>query len=236
MPFMPGSEIKILVLQAPREYPPLDCMFSFENLCREAFLNGIKTIPLRVTGAHNYGFWCFCDGMDYALAHGCTHLFLSADDMKFAERTLCRLVQDDKDIVGGFYCKRGDDGEPSPACFISDPENYQKYIDEEALVQTEFMSGHAALIKIHVLQEMAKKYPELEWVDEKGKSHSLLTMPMLRDKRLYLDDFAFSLRAREAGFECWLDFGVNCSHKIGGFARMNKTKKEVVPCLQPVTK
>jgi hypothetical protein len=69
---------------------------------------------------------------------------------------------------------------------------------------------------------MISDHPELEYETEDGAVQWSLWYPMIRNRKFYLDDWAFSIRARESGFTLWDDYSLVCPHYAGNFMTFGK--------------
>jgi hypothetical protein len=71
-------------------------------------------------------------------------------------------------------------------------------------------------VKRKVLEDMAKAYPELDYHNVgDGEIVHGFWIPYIepKEQRLFCDDWAFCMRARNIGYKCWLDFGVRLEHR-----------------------
>ena len=150
-----------------------------------------------------------------------THLMITGDDVWHPENTISKLISDDKDIVSGIYWMRNKERKKL-ALYIDDSENVDEYLSKGSLIRSPYSSGHTLTIKRTVVETLTKLHPELNVVVEDGSTQCYLFFPFIEDGKLYLDDWAFSKRATAAGFECWLDFGVQLKHKTEEWLEIGK--------------
>ena len=141
-----------------------------------------------------------------------SHLMWASDDTIPSEDIIVRLVNDDKDIISGVYRTR-DPNTPTLAVWGGDTESFNKYLEDGAVIEREFSSGHSLLMKQEVVSAVYDAHPELDFVTAEGVTIRSLFMPFIRDKKIYLNDWAFCQRAKDLGFKCWVDFGVKLNHK-----------------------
>jgi len=132
----------------------------------------------------------------------CSHLFFMDSDMSFPEATLSRLLQDDKDIVGGFYTVKI---EPyNSTCFVDNRAGekipYQTYnpVAGDTLKQVCSIGTGCMLIKRKVFE--STKWPWFYY------------RPYGDEEKFATEDVVFCDNARERGFEVWCDFTIKCGH------------------------
>jgi hypothetical protein len=143
-----------------------------------------------------------------------THVLFASDDTICETDFLVRLVKDDKPIISGVYRKR-DPNSNELAVYGVAGEPWNEWVKEGKLLKREFSSGHGMLVKREVFEKVVKKFPELQYKDEDGTISNAPCIPYIdqKIKKIYLDDWAFSQRAKECGFTCWIDCGVKLKHR-----------------------
>jgi hypothetical protein len=165
-----------------------------------------------VYGFHNTGY-----ALSNFMESDATHLFFAADDMTYPSDIFIRLINAKKDIIAGIYRTR-DLSQIQPAIYAPDIEEFKKNLRSGGLVETEYISGHAFLIKRCVIDKMIVDYPELEYINlHTNKKEWAIFMPLIVNKRMFMDDWSFSIRAKRSGFSLWYDYGVKCGHWAGDF-------------------
>jgi len=128
-----------------------------------------------------------------AVKKGCDYIFMVDDDMIYPEDTLERLLEANKDIIGGVaYTK------------YEKQELVVEYLDEkkEGLFKAKAVGGGVLLIKCDVF----KKIPQ-PWYGYKWTEHGAISMS---------NDWFFCEKARKAGFDIWCDTRILAGH-IGLF-------------------
>ena len=207
--------MKILICFAPRSQPFDESMDSLNEVVGVARTAGFSVNVMKIRrgapGWHNSG-----PALSFFLRDPeATHLFIAADDMIYPKDLLMRLVGDDKDIVCAVYRKNRID-QVEFANSDPEPEKILDKYNSRGLHETQFASGHTMTIKRKVIEKMVADYPGLHY-DHLGETHYGLFLPMVRDRKAYQDDWAFSIRARESGFSIWNDYGCRCKHFCGEF-------------------
>jgi hypothetical protein len=219
------GKASVYVLLCPREQPDIRSYRSLEDACATANAAGIATMLVPIIGGAP-GFHNANVGIHLFRQTDCTHLFFAADDMLFPAHILVKLVEDDKDIVNGVYRKRRIDI-IDPANYSASPDVFLQKLKEKGVYETEWGSGHTMMVKRPVIEKMAADYPELTYDVDKPEPHtvSALWLPMIHERKMLMDDWSFSLRARQSGFTIWEDFSLNCPHFGGDFISFPSMEK-----------
>jgi hypothetical protein len=116
-------------------------------------------------------------------------LFLDSD-MTFPVHTLHALLLHDKDVVGANYVKRKDGPYDANSCGM-DKKMIVTKPDSTGLVKADFVGTGIMLIKTSVFPEMSKPWFGIQYIEAKDDFGS--------------DDVFFCRKAREAGFDIWVD-------------------------------
>jgi len=125
-----------------------------------------------------------------AVNNGSSHLFFVDDDMIFPSDTLDRLLEHDKDIVGGVYMTKYDKQEP-----------VVEYLDEErptGLFKVAAIGTGCLLIKIDVFKKLPQSWFKYEWYDNGMVKRS--------------HDWIFCEDARNMGYDVWADPTLDIKH------------------------
>ena len=125
------------------------------------------------------------------------------DDDNPPLRNVLELLREDKDVVGGVYAGRDDNGIHFH-CYKLKPEypkefGFLQYTPEErvGLRKVDALAAGCMMIRRNVLEKIKRPFEDI--FDEDG---ILITN----------DDMAFCLKCREAGFEVWAHWEYVCSH------------------------
>ena len=134
-----------------------------------------------------------------AVSGGYTHVLMLDLDMAYPPNTLSKLLEADKDIVGGFYLRRHQP--PIPFYFKDTGVRYQvqpTWPTEIGVLSTAAIPGGGILIRSEVFQKIrpphftfGKKMPDGTGIGE---------------------DIYFSQRARDAGYTLWCHTGLIYGH------------------------
>ncbi len=123
-----------------------------------------------------------------AVNAGCEYLFMVDDDMIYEPDTLERLLEHDKDIIGGLYYTKYEVQEP-----------VLEYLDKkEGLFEVKAMGGGLLLIKCDVF----RKVPQ-PWYGYVTNDNGSIKMS---------NDWFFCYKARDNGFKVWCDSTITAKH------------------------
>jgi hypothetical protein len=146
-----------------------------------------------------------------------THAFLASDDTVCEPDILVKLVSRDKLIISGVYRKR-DPKTNELAVYGKPGEPWDEWVKEGKLIPREFSSGHSMLVKREVFEKVVSKFGNMDYIDEDESIKHAVWIPYVdpKIKKIYLDDWAFSQRAKEAMPDkqvCWIDCSVKLTHR-----------------------
>ncbi len=153
---------------------------------------------------------------------GWTHVIWIDSDIEFDPRCVHSMLADDKDIVGGFYPKKG-----LPIDFASSPMPEGE--ETEGLFETDYVATGFMLVKREVIEGMIKFYPESRFFYQ-GSDEYYDLFPSYIDEessnRLYLtEDFAFCKLARKAGYKAFMSKRFTLGHHgVFTFSKENEER------------
>jgi hypothetical protein len=140
-----------------------------------------------------------------AIEHKFDYLFFVDDDMTISKDTLAKLIEADKDIIGGVYISRHDQ---MPCVFEAKKEGnvtlYRTLNKIDGIQEVDAMGTGCMLIKREVLIEMAKKHDTSMFEFAKEFVNGVLNQKG--------EDVIFCERAKELGFEVWAHAEVKPGH------------------------
>jgi GT2 family glycosyltransferase len=118
-------------------------------------------------------------------------------DIAFGPTTVAQLVNHDKDIVAGIYRQR----RPSQVLEVFD-KNYRPYYEANQFGDKLFEVGAiglgCALIKVDVFKKIG--YPQFDYHRAIKAEDSLS------------EDVDFCMKARNKGYQVWIDPEIRCDH------------------------
>lgn len=129
-----------------------------------------------------------------------SHVLWIDADLKFEPRCIRRLLVDNKDIVGGYYPKKGLPIEPASAPVAQGEET-------EHLLETSYVATGFMMIKREVIEAMIEHYKD-ELTFRYGDMDGCVALfnTMIDENGTYLtEDYAFCHRAKSLGFRVWMD-------------------------------
>lgn len=131
-----------------------------------------------------------------AIMDDCTHILFIDSDMYFEETALDRLLARKKDIIGVHYNRRAIPLESTAKIPISEK------LKNKELIKAEGLGTGFLLINIDVFKKM--KHPWFFF--EQSQNGDLLVG----------EDYWFCKRAKEAGFDIWVDLSIPMKH-VGNY-------------------
>lgn len=133
-----------------------------------------------------------------ALTTDCTHLLWLDADMKFPTNTLQALLSHNKDIIACNYSTRV--APHRPVAFRSEHDLDARVHNGNGIQKIFAVGMGCMLVKRQVYETMAKPYFSVTWNDDYTN--------------LVGEDIYFCTRAKEAGYEIWLenDISKNIAH------------------------
>lgn len=137
------------------------------------------------------------------LANDADYLFFMDSDMAFPQGTLQRLLDHDKDIVGGVYCKKY---EPY-ACtigYVRDGKLYSADKFPPGLDEVSSMGTGCLLIHSKVFKDMPFPWFEYKVASDMGLDY--------KDQHFMTEDVVFCLKAGKMGYKLYCDFSIKCTH------------------------
>lgn len=128
-----------------------------------------------------------------------THVLWIDSDLRFKPEYIHSMILDDKDIVGGFYPKKG-----LPIDFASCPEPGGE--ETESLFETMYCATGFMLIKREVVEQMYEHFAEELTFKYQGVDDIVdLFAPIIDEDGVYLtEDYAFCKRAKSLGYKTFM--------------------------------
>jgi len=142
----------------------------------------------------------------------CDYMFTLDDDISLPSEALVKLVEADKDIIGGFYrLKQAFNEENENAFAVRWAGEGDLTVDD--VVEVTYVSSGCVMYKRSFLEQMVKDYPELYYKNNvDGEDRWMLYQPFVYKNEYLSEDWAFCQRARDKGHKIWLHGGVRCDH------------------------
>ncbi len=143
----------------------------------------------------------------------CTHILCIDSDLGWPAQSVIALLQKNVDFVAGVYPARG-----AEKAFTFRPclqENGSIFVDKEKqLLKMDHIPAGFMLIKRAVIQKMMDDHPQLKFVpkDPKMPSGYALFNTEIEGGEFWGEDYIFCKRARESGFDVWVDPLIQFNH------------------------
>lgn len=145
------------------------------------------------------------------LKSDCTDLVFIDDDVGFPADGLWKLLQHDRDIVGGIYPKKTETPQwpfiaaaDADGNFVCDPET--------GLIECEGLPTGFLRIRRNVFEVMTEKFHERRYTNDQGDElHEFFPVERIGNRK-FGEDYRFCQMARECGFKLWADPDIDFSH------------------------
>lgn len=137
-----------------------------------------------------------------------THLMFIDSDMGFEPDLIWNLLERKKDIVGGAYVQKAFPFWPNAGNLLEDGVRYNLRSPDYSgksggLIPVDMLGTGLMLIRRKVLDTMP--YPWFEFLKIPSPAARMLTPIHQQTEEILGEDVAFCRKARELGFEIWLD-------------------------------
>lgn len=190
----------------------INTAFNLAQLCALAGQHGISVV---------FGHLSGCSIITVArnalvnkfLASDCTDLlFIDADVIATADDILRLLAQSsDKDIAAGLYPRRAIDKN----FFVDIPHDEEgNMIFDGSMLKVNRIGTGFMMIKRYVLEKLIADHPEWKYEtkpEEGSEAYAVFDFANVNGKYTG-EDYLFCDRAREAGFEVWVDVEISLPH------------------------
>lgn len=157
------------------------------------------------------------------LDQGYAHLFFLDSDVLAPPDIIYRLLATGRDLVGALYFKRGDNYPPSASTLIYTPEDKASPIKMGPLpkfnygdiIPVDFLPAGATLISRRCLEDVARNFGHpFEWGMDPGFGPFM--GPDGQPLPGFSEDYMFSWRAKQIGYQPFLATGIVCLHEMTG--------------------
>jgi hypothetical protein len=212
-----GKEIaRVYIGVCSLRSPKWKFVISIQRAIAEAAQKGITTMLVPHLGdslisrARNDAMADFLQEDDYE------YLLTLDDDINVPRDAIVNLVDRGQDIVSGFYRLKSDEGLLAIRTMTGQkPEikYYRDLINEGGAVQVRYASTGCLMVHRKVCEKMIQENPDLKYKQNlTGRKQYALYNPMIYKGEYLSEDWAFCQRARDAGFQVWVDGRVLCGH------------------------
>lgn len=132
-----------------------------------------------------------------AIERGCTHVLFVDSDMAFEKDTITRLIDKNKDIIGVHYNLRKDP--PTTTVHMDKEKKARVAIDHpDGLLTCDAVGTGLLLVNLDVFKKLS--HPWFFWESD-GNGEVVMG-----------EDYWFCKKAREAGFDVWVDLTIPVKH------------------------
>jgi len=160
-----------------------------------------------VSRARNEAFAAF-------LYSKCKYFLFVDDDIAIPVDGITKLVQAEKDIIGGLYRLKRED-KVLAARALSPFSVKEKHNSPDQIVEMQYISTGCFMITREMAQTMWDSYQELAYTaneKETDKERVAVFQPYIYNGEYLSEDWAFCQRAIDIGYKIYGHCGVLCSH------------------------
>ncbi len=207
---------KVLVNVCSRRAPEWGMILTLQNAMQYASRHNISTrLSPRV------GESLICRARNNSLVEyigtDCDYLMTKDDDIEIPLTGIVKLIEADKDIIGGFYRLKDKTAAHTAVRMDRDRKHeipdFPEIFKKELVVPAKYVSTGCMLVKRHVFLKMIGHYKELHYTQNLTKKQAwALYQPYIHENEYLSEDWAFCQRAEDIGFEVWAHGGVRCNH------------------------
>lgn len=140
-----------------------------------------------------------------------THVLCVDSDVGWPPLAVLSMIQTEKDFIAGVYPTRWDG---KGFFYTPSLDSNGKRIMEKHLMKVEYIPAGFMLISRNVISKMREKYKELYYESEDNPNDKAYCFfdTEVSDKKLWGEDYVFARRARNAGFDIWVDPLIEFQH------------------------
>lgn len=179
---------KVIIATPVRDYVTSAYTFSIANLMKKCGQDG-QHIELRMLQGSEVAMQRQQLAVDALAETDFTHILWIDSDMRFPSNLLQALLSHKKDIIACNYSTRVP---PHKPVAFKDVYNLDKRVyDGTGLEMVEAVGMGAMLVKREVFEKLEKPFFSVKWLDDYTS--------------LMGEDIYFCFKAREAGFDIWLE-------------------------------
>lgn len=149
--------------------------------------------------------------VDTFLKSDCTHMLCVDSDLGWPFQCVRGLLSHDLDFVGGVYPTRRENAFLFRPIF-NDDKSIRK--TEKGLLEMESIPAGFMLLKRQMLEKMVRHFPHLYFSPKdptKPSGYALFNTEVINEE-FWGEDYVFCLRARQAGFQIWVDPCIEFDH------------------------
>lgn len=141
----------------------------------------------------------------------CDYLFTLDDDIELPQDAMTKLIQADKDIIGGVYRLKRKEVKANPYAIRFLDED--RVIDYDEIAEVQYISTGCIMHKREFIEKLVDQYRGLFFYENlTANKIPALYMPYIYNNEYLSEDWAFCQRAIDKGHKIWLHGGVHCTH------------------------
>lgn len=146
------------------------------------------------------------------LASDCTHMLCIDSDLGWPAHAVHGLLKHDKDFIAGLYPCRGE----NTFLFRAQTKEDKSLIVEDNLIKMDYVPAGFMLIKKCVIEKMTEHFKHLKFIPKhpsaREEDGTCLFDTEVWEGEFWGEDYTFCRRARECGFDIWVDPMIEFDH------------------------
>ncbi len=206
------SETKVFVSVPSNRNPEWGMIMSLTLALAYAGKKGIRAILQPLLGESLISRARIIE-MATFLESDCTHLYTQDDDVEIPGDTIIKLIEADKDIIGGAYRLKDPHEIRVAIRQLKGGADVATALSNEKAIQVRYVSTGCMMVKRKVFENTIQIFRDLEYGRNQSKQRLFaLYMPFIHEDEYLSEDWAFCERAIMAGFTVWMHGGIMCRH------------------------
>lgn len=168
-----------------------------------------------------------CMALFAFLKSDCKWLFTLDDDIALPAQAMVKLIEADKDMVGGLYRLKSQTVNRNP--FAIRFLNEDVHVGKDSVHEVQYVSTGCVMHKRSFIEKLVSQYEDLYFSENlTGRKVPALYLPFIYNHEYLSEDWAFCQRARDVGHKIYMHSGVQCGHwGLHNFKPSDLTKEEL---------
>jgi len=152
-----------------------------------------------------------CQSLYTFLQSDCEWYFTLDDDVELPSHAMVKLIEADKDIIGGIYRLKSTNVTRNP--FAVRFLNEDRHIEADQIIQVQYVSTGCIMHKRSFIEKLVSQYDELYYhANLTTNKVPALYLPYIYHNEYLSEDWAFCQRAMDMGHKIYMHSGVQCGH------------------------
>ena len=168
-----------------------------------------------------------CQSLFAFLQSDCEWLFTLDDDIELPPHAMVKLIEADKDIIGGIYRLKSQTINRNPFAIRFLEEN--AHIGKDMVHEVQYVSTGCVMHKRSFIEKLVSQYEDLYFLENlTSQKVPALYLPFIYNNEYLSEDWSFCQRAIDMGHKIYMHSGVQCGHwGLHNFKASDLTKEEL---------